>query len=104
MNTITGTGDGRELHIVGTQQTQQTGGIEKIDKYISQWNGYLKQEDFIGMEREYQKIREQLKELVPLEQTLKKARELENLHLLIRNRGGNLNLAQEEMELARTLT
>jgi hypothetical protein len=35
MNTITGTGDGRELHIVGTQQTQQTGGIEKIDTCLA---------------------------------------------------------------------
>lgn len=84
--------------------TEQLRGIEKIDKYISQWNGYLKQEDFTGMEREYQKIREQLKELVPLEDTLKKARELENLHKLIKNRGGDLNLSQEEKDLAKTLT
>lgn len=89
---------------IGKTMTEQIRGIEKIDKYISQWNGYLKQEDFIGMEREYQKIREQLKELVPLEQTLKKARELENLHLLIKNKGGDLNLSQEEIELAHTLT
>lgn len=89
---------------IGKTMTEQIRGIEKIDKYITQWNGYLKQESFEGMEREYQKIKEQLRELVPLEQTLKKARELENLHLLIRNRGGDLNLSQEEMQLAKTLT
>lgn len=89
---------------IGKTMTEQIRGIEKIDKYITQWNGYLKQESFEGMEREYQKIKEQLRELVPLEQTLKKARELENLHLLIRNRGGDLNLSQEEMQLAKILT
>lgn len=89
---------------IGKTMTEQIRGIEKIDKYITQWNGYLKQESFEGMEREYQKIKEQLRELVPLEQTLKKARELENLHLLIRNRGGDLNLSQEEIGLAKTLT
>ena len=56
------------------------------------------------MEREYQKIKDRLKEVLPIEQTLKQAREIENLHLLIRNNGQNFNLTQEQLELAGILT
>ncbi|MBO5479241.1 MAG: hypothetical protein J6A04_06100 [Clostridia bacterium] len=84
--------------------TQQIKGIEKIDTAITNWNTYLKQENFEKMELEYQKVKEQLKELIPLETTLKKARELENLHLLIKNRGGNLEISEEEKELSKQLS
>lgn len=80
--------------------TEQVEGIENIDKYISNWNTYLKEENFEKMEVEYNKLKNQLEELIPLENTLKKARELENLHLLIKNRGGNLELSEEEKELS----
>lgn len=95
--------DNIELNLQNTM-TQQVKGIEKIDAAITNWNTYLKQENFEKMELEYQKVIEQLKNLVPLENTLKKARELENLHLLIKNRGGKLELLEEEKELAKKLS
>lgn len=84
--------------------TEQIKGIEKIDTAITNWNTYLKQENFEKMELEYKKVKEQLQELIPLETTLKKARELENLHLLIKNRQGDCNLTQEEINLAEKLS
>ena len=60
----------------------------------------IKAQNFDGMEREYQKIKERLKETIPLETTLKQAREIENLHLLVKNNGQNFNLTQEQLELA----
>lgn len=84
--------------------TEQIKGIEKIDTAITNWNTYLKQENFEKMELEYKKVKEQLQELIPLETTLKKARELENLHLLIKNRQGHCNLTQEEINLAEKLS
>ncbi len=89
---------------LGKTMTEQIRGIEKINKYITNWNGYLKQEDFEGMQREYEKVREQLKLLIPLETTLQKARELENLHKLIKNNGQDFNLSEEEKMLAKKLT
>ena len=74
--------------------------IEKLGKYQNNWKNYFQEQDFEGMEREYQKIRERLKETLPLETTLKQAREIENLHLLIKNNGQNFNLTQEQLELA----
>ena len=56
------------------------------------------------MEREYQKIKDRLKELLPLEATIKQAREIENIHLLIKNNGHNFNLSEEQLQLAGILT
>lgn len=83
--------------------TEQVRGAEKIDKYLKNWNGYYNAHNFEGMEKEYQKIKEQLKTLVPIENTLKEARKIENLHLLIKNNGQNFNVSNEEIELAQIL-
>lgn len=74
--------------------------IEKLGKYENNWRNYYQQQNFDGMEREYQKIKDRLKETLPIEQTLKQAREIENLHLLIKNNGHNFNLTQEQLDLA----
>ena len=56
------------------------------------------------MEKEYKKIQAELKELMPLENTLKEARIIENLHTIIQNNGQNFNLSNEQVELANMLT
>ncbi len=81
----------------------QINSIEKIGKYTANWKEYYKQQDFNGMEREYKKIKEQLKNIMPMENTIKEARTLENLHILIKNKGGDFNLSNEEIELASKL-
>ena len=55
------------------------------------------------MEKEYNKIKKELKELVPLENTIKNARYVENIHTLIKNNGENFDLSLEEVELASQL-
>ena len=55
------------------------------------------------MQREYEKIKEKLKILIPTENTLKQARTIENLHTLIKNNGQDFNLSKEELELANIL-
>ena len=84
--------------------TTQLKGIEKVNKYIENWNTYYKEQNFSKMELEYDKIREKLKDLVPIEETLKKAHQVENLHKLIRSKGRDFNLSQEEIELAKKLS
>lgn len=84
--------------------TTQLKGIEKINKYIENWNTYYKEQNFSKMELEYDKIKEKLKDLVPIEETLKKAHQVENLHKLIKNKGKDFNLSQEEIELAKKLS
>lgn len=84
--------------------TNQLNHIEKLGKYENNWKEYYHEKDFEGMEREYQKIREKLKELIPLENTLKEARIIENVHNIIKNNGHNFNLSKEQLELANILT
>ena len=56
------------------------------------------------MQREYEKIKEKLKILIPMETTLKQARTIENLHTLIKNNGQNFNLTEEQEKLTQMLT
>ena len=84
--------------------TSQLEGIEKLSKYENNWKNYYKEKDFNGMEREYQKIKNKLNELMPLEKTIKEARTIENLHEIIKNNGQNFNLDENQIKLAQMLT
>ena len=83
--------------------TSQIKSINNIDKYINNWNKYFEKKDFTNMEKQYKKIEKELENVVPLENILVKARQLENLHNLIKNNGKNFNLTKEEKELANKL-
>lgn len=83
--------------------TSQMESIEKIDKYISNWSEYYQNQDFSNMEKQYKKIEKELEQVLPLENVITKARQLENLHQLIKNKGGDFNLSKEELELANKL-
>ena len=77
--------------------------IEKINKYTENWKNYFNNKDFSGMQREYEKIHIKIKEIVPIENTIKTARVVENLHELIKNNGQKFDLTNEQLELAKML-
>ena len=77
--------------------------IENTNKYISNWRNYFENKDFSGMEKEYNKIEKQLKNIAPIESTIKNARTIEVLHNLIKNNGQDFNLTKEQLELAEKL-
>ena len=83
--------------------TSQMESVEKVDKYIEKWNEYYKNQDFTNMEKQYNKLENELEKIMPLENTITKARVVENLHNLIKNNGKNFNLSKEELELANKL-
>ena len=83
--------------------TSQMESVEKVDKYIEKWNEYYKEQDFTNMEKQYNKLENELEKIMPLENTITKARVVENLHNLIKNNGKNFNLSTEELELANRL-
>ena len=84
--------------------TAQLKGVEKLGKYSDNWQKYYEERDLEGMQREYDKIKDTLKTVMPMENTLKEARKIENLHLLIKNKGKDFNLTEEELKLAEKLT
>lgn len=83
--------------------TSQMKSIEKINKYSQNWNNYYQAHDFSGMQKEYKKLQIELENVIPLENTIKEARKIENLHELIKNKGQDFNLSNEEIELAQKL-
>lgn len=83
--------------------TEQIKSIENINKYSTNWNKYFKLKDFSKMDKEYNKIEKELEKIIPLENTIKKARQIENIHQLIKNNGKNFNISNTEIELAKKL-
>ena len=81
----------------------QVESVEKIDKYIEKWKSYYEEKDFTNMDKQFKKIEKELEKILPLENIITKARQLENIHNLIKNNGKNFNLSQEELELANKL-
>ena len=88
---------------IESSMNSQIESVEKIDKYILNWNEYYKNKDFSNMEKQYNKMEKELEKIMPLENVITKARVLENLHNLIKNNGKNFNLSNEEIELANKL-
>ena len=84
--------------------TNQISGIEDLSKYEDNWKECFNSQDFAGMEKEYEKIQEKLSELMHLENTIKEARIIENLHTLIKNNNQDFNLTDEQRELANLLS
>lgn len=84
---------------------KQSKAIDKIEGYISKWQEYYEKQDLQNMEYQYNKIKEKIEEVLPLEQTLKKARTIENLHELIKSKEkeNRFELTLQEKELASLL-
>ena len=81
----------------------QINSAKNMEKYIDNWKEFYNNKDFDGMQKEYSKMQKELKELVPIENTLKHARYIENIHNLIKNNGKNFELSKEALELAKKL-
>ena len=80
--------------------TNQIKSSENLSKYINNWKQYYNLKDFQGMEKEYNKIKIELNNLIPIENTIKNAKNIETIHNLIKNNGQNFNLSEQEIELA----
>lgn len=77
--------------------------IENVDNYINTWKESFKKQDFNSMEKEYQKLEEQMKDIVPITKTIEEAKTIEILHNLIKNNGQDFNLTNEQLELVEKL-
>lgn len=83
---------------------EQVDGVEKVGKYINNWNECLEQKDLKGMTREYNKIKKKLETLLPIENTIQEARGIENVQTLIKNKGNSLeNISEDELKLAKII-
>ena len=81
----------------------QTKNIETLNKYNNNWKESFEAKDFSSMEKYMKKINNLLNKTLPLENTIKNARTIENLHELIKNNGKSFELTNEELQLAELL-
>lgn len=77
--------------------------IDNLEKYMNKWEKAYKAQNIETMKTQYEKINVELNKILPLENTIKEARKIENIHNLIVNNGNNFNLSTEELELAKKL-
>ena len=83
--------------------TKQLTAIENIGKYNEQCMKYYEEKDFEQFEKYYQKTKSALKTTLPLENTIKQARVIENLYERVKQNGKNFDLSQAELDLAQKL-
>lgn len=81
----------------------QTYSVDKLERYIKSWKENYENRDFEGMQKEYKKIKNQLNKVVPLENLIKEARDVENIHKLISNNGHNFDISDIEKEIIKKL-
>ena len=81
----------------------QNKNIENLNKYNNSWKESFEAKDFSSMEKYIKKINNLLNKTLPLENTIKNARTIENLHELIKNNGKSFDLTNEELQLAELL-
>lgn len=82
---------------------QEMNSLEKVSKYISNWKNYYNLKDIEGMEKEYKKIKKQMDTIIALDSTISEAKKIENIHNLIKNKGKNYELSEEEKKLINIL-
>ena len=82
----------------------QISGIEKIEENINNWKNAYNQQNFDLMDKNYKMIKNEIKELIPIQNTLDNVKTIDLLHNLIKNNNGKFNISKEELELAEKLS
>ena len=81
----------------------QVKSVQKLEKYNKSWRESYDNEDLEGMEKYMKKIKNTLAKILPLESLISEARQIENLHELVKNNDGKFDLSEEQIELANIL-
>lgn len=88
---------------IKNELTSQVSSIEKLNNYCEKWMDAYSNKDLELMKKNFNKIEDLLSKIIPLENTIKQAREIENLQTIIENNGGNFDITNEKFELAKIL-
>jgi hypothetical protein len=76
--------------------------LNKIEKYINNWEKYYKEKNMEGITKEYNKIQKQIKNVMPLENILKNVNKIENINQLIK-KNDKFDFSKYYLDLAETL-
>ena len=82
---------------------EQGNEINKFENSINEWKKGYENKDFDFMEKEMKNINKYLEKIMPLENIIKEARLVENVHNLIKNNNKNFEINEVELEAANVL-
>ena len=82
---------------------EQGNEINKFETSINEWKKAYENKDFDLMEKEMKNINKYLEKIMPLENIIKEARLVENVHNLIKNNNKNFEINEVELEAANVL-
>ena len=82
---------------------EQGNEISKLETSINEWKKGYENKDFDLMEKEMKNINKYLEKIMPLENIIKEARLVENVHNLIKNNNKNFEINEVELEAANVL-
>lgn len=88
---------------IKSELDEQSNSVEKLEKYLKNWEEQYKKKDFEKMEEEYSKIEKESEKIIPLENVVKQTQRVKVLHKLIKNNGQNFNITEDEERLANNL-
>ena len=88
---------------LNNQLESQINSINKIENYKNEWYKNYENKDLEKMNKTLKKINKEFKKIIPIENTIKEIRKIENLNELINSKGGDFNITKEELELANKL-
>lgn len=81
----------------------QTSNLKNINNYMKNWNESFEKNNLIEMDKNFEKIQDELGQVLPLESVMKSAKEIENLQTIIHNNNGDFELSNEQIELSKIL-
>lgn len=88
---------------IENNMSDQIKSIDKLNKYTENWNKAFEDKNFNDMEKSIKKIETEMEKIIPLENTIKNVRKIENIHNLIKNNEKNFDISSLELELANKL-
>ena len=77
--------------------------INKFEESINNWKNAYENKDFNLMEKEIKNVNKYIEKIMPLENLIKEARTIENIHNLIKNNNKNFEISEVELEAANVL-
>ena len=83
--------------------TNQIKAVEKLEKYCENWKEAYGNKDISKMENSYKNIENYLSKTIPFESIINEARKIENMHNLIKSKGDDFNLSENELMLVEKL-
>ena len=83
--------------------SSQEKNIENLEKYTNSWRQAYETENIGEMDKYIKKIKNTLEKTMPLENLISEARQIENIHELIKNNGGDFNLSEEELAVTKLI-